>query len=353
MTLNRNHFVALALIALAIAAAFDPSLIPADPSLWATPLIGLQMTPSQARVIDPVLSEVARGYRNADMVAGALFPDVPVDQRGGQIIEFGREDFRLYATGRAPGANTKRVQYGYLGKPFALKQHALEGTVPFEIMQDANRVPGVDSGRIAVNKTQNIIFLSHEKQSADLARNAANYGAANKITLAGTDQWSDYASPNSNPTEDVETGKEGVRAQVGRRPNTAVIGAQVFSKLKEHPKIVERIKYTGRDILTAELLAALWGLAQVRIGDAVYMNAAGALVDVWGKDVVLAFTERGPLSDMGLPSYGYTYRLRAHPIVEVPYQDRNAKSWVYPVTDELDSQIVGADAGYLIQSAVA
>ncbi len=40
-------------------------------------------------------------------------------------------------TGRAPGGSTKRVQYGHSGAPYALKQEALEGVVPFELMQEA------------------------------------------------------------------------------------------------------------------------------------------------------------------------------------------------------------------------
>jgi hypothetical protein len=350
MTLNRTLF-ALALIALALTAALDPSLLPADPLAFGAPLIGLQMTPSQARVIDPILTNIARGYKNAQMVGGVLFPTVPVDQRGGQIIQFGKEDFRLYATGRVPGANTKRVQYGYLGAPFALKQHALEGTVPFEIMQEANKTPGIDMGRVAIVRTQNIVSLRLEKDQADKARNAASYAASNKITLAGTDQFNDYT--NSDPSAVIETGKEAVRAKIGRRPNTAVIGAKVFSKLKYHPQLLDRIKYTGRDSITVEMLAQFWELDMVKIGEAVYADAADAFVDIWGKDIVLGYTDTSGLNDAGLPSYGYTYQLRAHPIVETPYQDRNAKSWVYPVTDEVDPVIAGAEAGYLITAAVA
>ena len=37
-----------------------------------------QMTPNAARVIDPVLSTVAQGYSNSEMVASALFPSVRV-----------------------------------------------------------------------------------------------------------------------------------------------------------------------------------------------------------------------------------------------------------------------------------
>lgn len=345
---KRNLFLFAAIVAIAIASAIEPSLF-ADPFLAAVPLVGLQLSPSQARVVDPILTEVARGYKNAEMVGDALFPEVPVDQRGGKIIEFRKEDFRLYATGRTPGSNTKRVQYGYDGTAFALEQHALEGTVPFEIMQEANAVPGIDMARVAVMKTQNIIALRTEKSQADIARDANKYAASNKVTLAGASQWND---PASDPNKNIEDAKQAVRGLIGRRPNTVMISAKVFASLTLHPDIIDRIKYTGRDVVTPELLASLWGVKRVVVGDAVYLDNADAMQDVWGKDVVVAYTEVGALRDMGLPSYGYTYRLRGYPIVEVPYQDRNAKSWVYPVTDELSPVMAGAVAGYLIQSAV-
>ena len=37
-----------------------------------------QLTPAQARVIDPVLSSIAQGYKNSEMVSQFLFPTVPV-----------------------------------------------------------------------------------------------------------------------------------------------------------------------------------------------------------------------------------------------------------------------------------
>ncbi len=311
-----------------------------------------QMTAGQARVIDPILSTVAQGYQNAELVGNALFPVVPVDQRGGKIISFGKEDFQLYNTGRAPGAKTSRVQFGHAAGNYALEQHSLEGLVPFEILQEANQVPGIDYSKVAVMKTQNIIALRNEKAQADLATNAANYAASNKTTLAGTSQWSDYTG-TSNPSKDIAAAIEVVRSKVGKRANTVLISASVFAALKNHPSIIDRIKYTGRDVVTVELLASLWDVKRVVVGDAVYADDAGTFSDIWGKYVVVAYTETGTLQDMGLPSYGYTYRLRNNPAVEMPYQDRNQKSWVYPVTDELSPVIAGALAGYLISAAVA
>jgi len=311
-----------------------------------------QMTPAQARVVDPILTSVAQGYKNGQMVGDALFPAVPVTQRGGKILSFGSEDFELYSTGRAPGANTKRVQYGHAGQPYALEQHALEGVVPFELMQEANVVPGIDLGSGAIRKTQNIIALRTEKAQADLATTAGSYAAGNKTTLTSTAQWSDY-SGTSDPAKDIETAKEAIRAKVGQRGNTVVLGAAVFKALKLHPKILDRIKYTGRDNVTTELLASLFDVKRVLVGDAIYRNAAGAMTDVWGKFVVVAYTDLSSAADLGTPSYGYTYRLNGYPLVESPYQDRNAKSWVYPVTDELSPVIAAVDAGYLISTAVA
>lgn len=312
----------------------------------------MTMNTAQARVIDPILSTVAQGYKNAEKVYAYLFPVVPVEQRGGKIIAFDKDGFRLYNTGRAPGQSTKRVQFGYSSVGYSLEQHALEGVVPFEHMQDANTVPGIDLATGAVNQTQDIIELRNEVAAATIARNAANYAASNKVTLSGTSQWSDY-SGTSDPIADIETAKEAVRASTGKRANTVILSPKAAKAAKNHPKHVDRIKYTGRDSLTLDMLANLWGVERVVVGDAIYEDAAGALTDVWGKDVVVAYTNTASVAQRGLPSYGYTYRLKGYPSVESAYMDRSAKSWVYPVTDELQPVIAAALAGYLITNAVA
>lgn len=309
-----------------------------------------QITPAQARVVDPILSTIAQGYQNSEMVANFLFPTVPVNLRGGNVITFGKEGFMLYATARAPGENTKRVKFGYAGAPYALQDFSLEGLVPVEIEQEAMNGPGIDLGSRAVSEVSAIMALRLEKASADIARAAGNYGSNNKVTLSGTSQWSDSAS---DPIKDVEAAKENIRAATGKRPNTLVMGAAVMAMLRQHGKILDRIKYTGRDVPTPDLLASLFGVQRVVVGDAIYSTDAGAFVDVWGKDVVLAYTELGSLQSAGLPSYGYTYQLNGYPQVEEAYFDRNAKSWIYPVTRVEAPVLAAAGAGFLITNAVA
>jgi hypothetical protein len=287
------------------------------------------------------------------MVSQFLFPTVPVSLRGGTVITFGKEGFMLYNSQRSPGENTKRVSFGYAGAPYALLDYSLEGLVPIEIEQEAMNGPGIDLGNGAVGEVSAIMALRLEKQAADIARTAASYAAANKVTLSGTAQWSDFTG-TSQPIQVIETAKEAIRAATGKRPNTIVMGAAVMAKLRQHPIVVDRMKYTGRDVATAEILAALFGVARVVVGDAVYSNDAGtAFTDVWGKDVVVAYTELGSLQSRGLPSYGYTYQLNGYPQVEVPYYDRSAKSWIYPVTRSEAPVLASASAGYLITNAVA
>lgn len=309
----------------------------------------MTLNPSQVRVVDPILTNVAQGYRHPERVGHYLFPRVPVRQRGGQIIEFGRESFKRYKTRRAPGASTKRLQFGYEGKPFALVQDALEGQVPWEFQQDANQVPGIDLGTEAVNEVMNILDLSLEIEKAELATDANNYSTSNKIALSSGEYWDDYTTP-SDPAAQIRDYRETVRGIVGLRPNVLVIAAQGFAALAEHPKILERFKYTSSDSITAEMLARLFQLRHVAVGEAVYMDeATGSMVDVWGNNAVLAYVPE-QITSRRAPAYGYTYTLTGNPLTEEPYNDRNQKSWIYPVTYERAPVLSGIESGFLIQN---
>lgn len=305
----------------------------------------MPMNNSQVRVIDPVLTNVAQGYRHAEHVGHTLFPRVPVQVAGGQVLEFGQESFRLYNARRAPGANTKRVEFGYLGRSFALVQDALEGKVPFEHLRDANRVPGVNLGTRAINGTMRALSLALEKEQADIARNATNYDADHKVDLAAA-KWTDDAN---NPSSDLDTGKTAIADSIGIEPNVLVLSRAAYFAAKNNAKVLERFKYTSKESITPEMLAALWDLERVVVGKAITFSDAGASTPVWGSDAVLAYVPENP-SGMEEPSYGYTYTMEGHPMVEQPYQDRNAKSWIYPVTYERAPVLSGMTAGYLLQN---
>ena len=310
-----------------------------------------QATPGQARVLDPILTAVARGYRSPRAsVANVLFPTVPVGMRAGRILSFGPDDFKLVNTGRAPGAGTKRVQFGYASEAFALVDHRLEGSVPVELQEEASAVPGIDLASLAIRRVQNMMALEREKMAADLARNAAKYDAANKKTLSGATQWS-HAS--SDPFKDVMDAKEAIRSKTGERPNTLTLGPKVLTALRTHAKVLERMSTASdRPPATMAQLQALFELEQIIEGEAVYHDGTG-FKDVWGTDAILAYTTPASMQEMGAPNFGYTYQLSDRPVVEQAYFGDNENTWYYPVSDAYQPVLTGPSAGYLFTNAAA
>lgn len=311
----------------------------------------MPLSNAAVRVIDPVLTNVAQGYTNLEFVGGKLFPRVPVATRGGQIIEFGREAYRLYALKRAAGGRTARIQFGYLGKPFALVQDAVEAPVPREHLVDASITPGLDLGQRAVNVAMRVVALSLEYEQAALSINAANYGALNKVTLAGATKWS---ASTGTPLADVDAARESIRGQCGMYPNVLVLSPLAFNACKNNPTVVSRFQYNGMTApdgtgITAAMLAGLFNVAEVVIAGAISFNDANVATDIWGNNAVLACVGLGNLG-AELPSYGYTYALDGNPLVEAPYWDANTKSWVYGVTYERTPVLSGISSGYLIQN---
>jgi len=309
---------------------------------------------NQARVINPILSTHALGYRKTDvsMAGRLLFPVASIPQRGAKIIKFDKRAWRRYQTRRAPGANTKRVSFGFDAGDVTLVQDALEGMVPIEHLEEAQAVPGIDLGMGAVDMVMDVILSGEEARQAAVALDPANYDANHKVTLSGTDMWDD---PASKPGEQIRSYAQAIRSATGRRPNTLIIPPNAFDALAENPEIKDRFKYTSAESLTTAMLARYFSLDQVAVGDDVYLpeNAADSdpAVDVWGNAAVLAYVSKG--SNYMVPSYGYTYMRPGHPFVTAPYFDDNAKSWFYPVTHETQVVQSAPGAGFLIENPVA
>lgn len=311
-----------------------------------------QQTLAQTRVVDPILSEHARGYRRPGNVARSLFPFAPVSAYGGKVIQFGKEGFRLYNSRRAPGSNVRRIDFGYEGAPYAIVPGALEAKVPWERMRDATQVPGINLASRAVNLVLGAVELEHEYDCAQIARNASNYDSQHKVTLTGTYVWSGV---DADPTKDISTAMSAIGDSIGVEGNTVLLSRKAFNAARLAPKVIERVKYTNATSVTLDMLKALWNVDNIVVGAAkVATGAADTLGEVWGGDVVVAYVAQGEGDGMGNPeepSYGYTYVIEGMPSVEEPYQDRNARSWIYPVAHDRAPVLSGMTAGYLIQNA--
>lgn len=305
---------------------------------------------SNLRIVDPVLTNLALGYTNNEFVGEHLMPFVWVEKEANKLPKFGKEAFKLYNTERALRAESNRINpEGVTSLDLNTDEHDIEYPIDYRESNEA----AFPLEAWGVEVTQQVIQLRREKMIADMAQNAANYPAGNKIALSGTSRFTD---PGSDPLGVVEDGKEGIRKKTGKRPNTMIIGASAFKPLKFHPQLTDKIKYTGMGVVRLYSLGEFFDIPNIYIGEGIYSSDQDAFSDLWRDNIVLAYVAQKPQTD-GIarspyqPSFGYTPRRRGMPQVDT--RNPSGKVELVRSTDNFRPYIVGADAGYLIEDVAA
>lgn len=299
---------------------------------------------SKLRVVDPVLTNIAQGYQQAELVGTKLFPLVIVTKEAGKYVIFGKEAFRLYDSARAIRSDAKRINVDVDEGDYILTEHTLEGLVDDREIEEAAEV--IDPEKHLTMTLEGALQTRLEVNIATIATTAGNYSGSNKITKSGNSRWSETTA---TIIADIEAGKEAIRAKIGRYPNTALMGASVYSMVKEHDDFLGRIKYAQKGIVTPELIAEIINVPNVHVGTAV--KASGnTFSDIWGRFFVLAWVPPAPAKNV--PAFGYTFQKKGQPRV-YKYREERAESEVIHVSDIFQPNQTGADAGYLITIADA
>jgi len=298
---------------------------------------------SNLRIVDPVLTNLALGYSNAELIADTLFPIVEVEKERNKLPKFGKEAFKIYNTERALRAKSNRINpEGITDMDLATDEHDLE--YPIDYREEAEAAFPLQSH--ATVTVTGAIQLRREKTCADLAQNAANYAASNKVTLAGASQ---FTHADSDPITVIETAKDAIRSKIGKRPNTMVIGAKALLPLKFHAKLIDKIKYVQKGMIRLEQLRDLFEIDNIVVGEAVYAGDNDVFGDIWGDNIILAYVPKrqaGVDRNVMEAAYGYTPRRRGSLQVDVRTED--GKIELVRATDNYRPYIVGAEAGYLI-----
>ncbi|MCF6270984.1 MAG: major capsid protein [Melioribacteraceae bacterium] len=303
-------------------------------------------TLDKQRIVDPVLTNLARGYSNDGFVANMLFPLATVNKEGGKIPQFTKEAFKIYNTERAIRADSNRINPSVNDSiDFVLAEHDLEYPMDYREINES----ALPLKMHATNVVTEAIALRKEKLAADLAINTANYAATNKIALGAGDHFDEATS---DPIGVIDAARSAVRSQIAKNPNVIVIPNSVFTALKNHAAITDKVKYTQHAVITAQLLKQLLQFDALYVASGVYENAAGNLVDIWGESIVMAYVPEAKNGNRSFyePSYGYTLQMKNFPIVDT--YDEKGKVKVVRNTDLFVPKIVGADAGYLISDCL-
>jgi len=126
-------------------------------------------------------------------------------------------------------------------------------------------------------------------------------------------RWFAFFDAEENPTNPIEFFDQrriDIASKTGRKPNTIVLGVDAFRVIKNHPAVIDRIKYTQRGIVTEQILAELFDVKQVLVPFGVINSAAEGLTDsidflVGRKSALMVYAAPNPSIEE--PSGGYTF----------------------------------------------
>ena len=290
---------------------------------------------------NPILTSLMLGLGQGTMIAEKLFPRLPQALSSVQLAQLGDERLRRYNLRRAPGTATKRVNIKYEGKIYTVDQYSVEVPLPRELLREADESRKLNVGsyldisRIAMVTANDILALDYELEVALLATTPGTYAAGHVLALAGGTKWS---AATGTPVTDIRAGSDTIRKKIGKRPNKLTLSADAFSAICGNAEVKGYLPNTNLGPATVEQLKTILNVAEIEVGDAVWIDEDDAGQDVWGNNAILAYVPKigGNGGDISLaePGFGFTNVLEGHPFAETPYYEPGSKSWVYGATYE-------------------
>jgi hypothetical protein len=310
---------------------------------------------------DQVLTNISLGWPTLGLVGENLFPAVPVRKQSDKYNVFGREGWLPEQDLRAPGTVANEIPGMKLSKDtYYAMEHSLQIPVTDEERENADSPlsPDRDGTELVTSK----ILMGREKAMYDFVSNVSNYATGHSLTLSGTSQWSDYT--NSDPITAVRGAIRVIHSKLFMEPNVMVLPYSVYSILQDHPKMTARIQYAQKAVLTADLMAELFGMERVIVpGVGIGSGNPGQTMTfsyLWGKDVLLAWVPAR--AGMKIPAFGYEfvwgYGGARNQVID-RWREEPRKSDLIRCSRRYDLKMVGVDntgkavAGYIFKNAVA
>ena len=223
--------------------------------------------------IDKALTNMSVKYLQdtANFIADKVFPVVPVAKQSDRYFMYKKEDwFRDDARLRAMGAESAGGDYDIDNTPtYFCNKYAFHKDVFEEdrVNADSPLTPDQDAMEFVVDK----ILLNRENnwaktyfQSGVWEQDLTGSGTAGSGKII---YWDDY--DHSDPISDIANMSTAMAEITGKRPNTLTLGRRVYDALRQHPDILDRIKFTQRGVVTAELLASLFDVDRILVANSI------------------------------------------------------------------------------------
>ena len=313
-------------------------------------------------VIVPALAAIAVAYTQKNLIADQVLPRVGVNTQSFRYLKYGLADaFQAPDTlvGRKSAPN--QIDWGSTELTDSVQDHGLDTPVPNADVLAWQQARAAGQGYVSqadplarnTALVMQAVMNRREKRAADLVFNLANYGAANKVTLATTGQWSDYT--NSDPLVAIMAALD----SMVMRPNIGAMGRLVATKLRMHPKVCKAVfgNNTDAGIVPLRALADQLELDDIYVGDAWINTAApgqpAVVARCWGKDA--SFMHRNMQADtQGGVTFGFTAQWGDRVAGTIEDPDVGLRGGVRVRSGESVKELITApDLAYLFKNAVA
>lgn len=301
--------------------------------------------------VSPELTAIAIAYRNpvTDYIADLVMPRTrPVGK-----LEFSYTVYDLSAFNRpntfvGRKGRPNEVTMSSTTQTAAIEDFGLDDLIPMSDIEQGRAI-GRDIQAESVEYIMGLVKLDRECRVAAAAQNAANF--TNTATLSGSNQWSHADSkPLTALLEYLDTPM--------MRPNTMILSAPVWSKLRIHPQIVKAIyPISAEGAVTRQQLAALLELKNIHIG-ASYVNSAkkgqdASLTRVWGNHCTLLYLDPTAETSKGV-TWGMTVPYGTAVAGTIDEQGVGLRGGVRVRAGEsLKELVVSKGAGMLLKNCIA
>jgi hypothetical protein len=315
--------------------------------------------------VDAILTNISVAYlQNQDnFIADKVFPIVPVDKKSDKFFTYTKNDwFRDEAQRRADATESAGGGYNLGTGSYSADVYAFHKDVGDQLL--ANADAPLNPLREATEFVTRRMLLRKELQFVSDFFTTGVWaddvtGVAGAPSAGETKQWSDYTS--SDPIDDIEAAKSEILANTGMEANTLVLGYEVFRQLKNHPDLVDRIKYTSSQTITTDMLARMFDIDRVLVAKAVKASnnegAAEAYSFAYGKGALLAHV--APTPGLLTPSAGYTFSWTGvsggigSTIGVSSFRMDSLRAERVEAEMAFDNKVIAADLGYFWNTIVA
>ena len=312
--------------------------------------------------IDRYLTGILIAYMNDPMayITDKLFPVIGSTKQSDKVATYDKYYwFADQATKRAPGTETTGSGFTTGDKSFFCENFGTHVDVNDETRRNQDNPFDLDMAAVMI--VGHRLRLRREiSWAGDFFKKDVWDGNS---TLAGTNQWSDYAM--STPIQDIEVARDAIHLGTGREATDLTIGRQVWTKLKHHPDFVDRIRYTTDAIVTEMLVARLLELMRIHIGKAQYITSGEGVATntfkyIFGKNALLSHVPPAP--GLLIPSAGYTFYW--DPLRGDTMGAEMGQGYIRYLRDDkaqydrveghtfFDHALMGKDLGYFFENAV-